>query len=76
MYYAKLSNAYTVSSPRPIQTGDSFSGSTQGFAPQRPEFEIVGAFASDPLAIDIIRAGSEDGVLSNVVTVITKKHTN
>ena len=73
MYYAKLSNAYTVSSPRPIQTDDSFPNNTQGFAPQRPEFEIVGAFASDPLAIDIIRAGSEDGVLSNVVTVITKK---
>ena len=71
MYYAKLSNAYT--NERPIQSGDSFPGSTQGFAPQRPEFEIVGAFASDPLAIDIIRAGSEDGVLSNVVTVITKK---
>ncbi len=73
MYYAKLSNGYNSSSTRPIETSDKFPANPQGFEPKRPEFEIVGAFAADPLEIATIRAGSEDGVLSNVVTVITKK---
>ena len=29
----------------------------KGFAPQRPEFEIVGAFATDPLNITNIESG-------------------
>ena len=72
MYYAKLSNAYDSSSTRPIDGDDKFPTNPQGFEPKRPEFEIVGAFAADPLEIDSIQAG--DGVdLSNVVTVRTKK---
>ena len=73
MYYAKLSRGYDSSSTRPIEATDKFPTNPQGFEPKRPEFEIVGAFASDPLAIDTIRAGNEDGVLNNVVTVRTKK---
>ena len=72
MYYSKLSNAYNESSTRPIATSDKFPTNPQGFEPKRPEFEIVGAFAADPIAIDTIQAG--DGIdLSNVVTVRTKK---
>ena len=72
MYYAKLSNGYNSSSTRPIETTDKFPFNPQGFEPKRPEFEIVGAFAADPLAIDTIQAG-DGSTLSNVVTVRTKK---
>ena len=42
----------------------------KGFSPQRPEFEIVGAFASDPLSIQSIISG--DGATpGTVVTVQT-----
>ena len=72
MYYGKLSNAYNESSTRPIDVLDRFPTNPQGFEPKRPEFEIVGAFAADPIEIALIQAG--DGTdLSNVVTVITKK---
>ena len=57
MYYAKLSNGYNSSSTRPIEASDKFPANPQGFEPKRPEFEIVGAFAADPLEIDIIQAG-------------------
>ena len=72
MYYAKLSNGYNSSSTRPIETTDKFPANPQGFEPKRPEFEIVGAFAADPLEIDTIQAG-DGSTLSNVVTVRTKK---
>ena len=72
MYYGKLSNAYSESSTRPIDVLDRFPTNLDGFAPKRPEFEIVGAFAVDPLEISLIQAG--DGTdLSNVVTVVTRK---
>ena len=72
MYYGKLSNAYNESSTRPIDVLDRFPTNPQGFEPKRPEFEIVGAFAADPIEIALIQAG--DGTdLSNVVTVVTKK---
>ena len=72
MYYAKLSNGYNSSSTRPIEATDKFPTNPQGFEPKRPEFEIVGAFAADPLEIDTIQAG-DGSTLSNVVTVRTKK---
>ena len=72
MYYAKLSNGYNSSSTRPIEATDKFPINPQGFEPKRPEFEIVGAFAADPLEIDTIQAG-DGSTLSNVVTVRTKK---
>ena len=72
MYYGKLSNAYGEPSTRPIDISDRFPTNLEGFGPKRPEFEIVGAFAVDPLEISLIQAG--DGTdLSNVVTVVTRK---
>ena len=71
MYYAKLSNAYNESSTRDINSIDKFPANPEGFEPKRPEFEIVGAFANDPIQIDTIEAGTA-GELSNIVTVRTK----
>ena len=47
----------------------------KGFAPQRPEFEIVGAFATDPLKISNIESG-DGGKLGQVVTVTTNVNHN
>ena len=70
MYYYKLSVAYDAASTRNIQ--DKYPTSTQGFAKRRPEFEIVGAFASDPIRIIKCQAG--DGVFAdNDVTVTTEQ---
>jgi len=69
MYYAKLSVAYGTGSGRDID--DKFPALPKGFEPQRPEYEIVGAFAADPLKITSIEAGS-GGVVSNRVTVTTE----
>ena len=57
MYYAKLSNAYTPGSGRAIDSDDVFPANSLGFDPKRPEFEIVGAFAADPIVITSIQAG-------------------
>ena len=68
MYYYKLSNAYNEASGRPID--QKFPAQKDGFAPQRPEFEIVGAFATDPVRITRIVSG--DGfVPDSVITVDT-----
>ena len=69
MYYAKLSNAYGTGSDRDID--DKFPTDPDGFAPQRPEYEIVGAFADDPILITRIEAGT-GGVVTNRVTVTTE----
>ena len=71
MYYYKLSIAYNPA------TGDrniseKFPSSTEGFVSKRPEFEIVGAFAPDPLTISTIESG-ESGVASSLITVTTKE---
>ena len=69
IYYSKLSNAFNRTS-RPIDQNDRFPTSTTGIAPQRPEFEIVGAFASDPINIASIRSG--DGTTpTSIITVTT-----
>ena len=69
MYYAKLSNAFQ-STDRVIEESDRFPNSSTGFSPQRPEFEIVGAFAADPINISTIK--SNDGFTpSPVITVTT-----
>ena len=71
MYYAKLSNAYNTSSGSPDRNIDSkYPQDPDGFAKQRPEWEIVGAFASDPISISAIEAGS-GGTPNNQVTVTT-----
>jgi hypothetical protein len=68
MYYAKLSNAFNLASGRDID--DKYPASPLGFEKQRPEWEIVGAFASDPIAISTIESGS-GGTANNQVTVRT-----
>ena len=71
MYYAKLGNAYNTGSGSPDRNIDSkYPADPDGFAKQRPEWEIVGAFASDPISINNIEAGS-GGTPNNQVTVTT-----
>ena len=68
MYYYKLSVAYDAASTRNIQ--NKFPTSPDGFASRRPEYEIVGAFAADP--ISIVSAVAGDGAYAtNTVTIET-----
>ena len=48
---------------------DRFPANSLGFAPQRPEFEIVGAFASDPINISSIISG--DGSTPGTIVTVT-----
>ena len=76
MYYAKLSNAYGNASGSPDRDiDDKYPAEPNGFAKQRPEWEIVGAFAADPISISTISAG-DGGVPSNKVTVTTETDHN
>ena len=69
IFYSKLSNAYNKAAANREIT-QKYPVSPKGFAPQRPEFEIVGAFATDPLNITDIFSG--DGATpGQVVTVKT-----
>lgn len=68
MYYAKLSNAFNLASGRDID--QKYPSNPLGFEKQRPEWEIVGAFAEDPIQISTIESGS-GGTASNQVTVKT-----
>ena len=70
MYYAKVSNAYNTASTRDID--QKFPSTPDGFAKQRPEWEIVGAFADDPINITKIVSGDLPGVPSNKITVTTQ----
>ena len=68
MYYSKLSNAFNRASGRDID--QKFPSNSLGFSKQRPEWEIVGAFAPDPVPISSIISG--DGFTpSNLITVTT-----
>ena len=66
MFYSKLSNAF--SSIRNIP--EKYPDDPDAFAKQRPEWEIVGAFAADPLSIARIESGS-GGTAGPVITVTT-----
>jgi hypothetical protein len=68
MYYAKLSNAFNLASSRDID--QKYPANPLGFEKQRPEWEIVGAFATDPLQISTIESGS-GGTANSQVTVKT-----
>jgi len=68
MYYSKLSNAYNEASGRNID--EKYPTDPGGFAPQRPEFEIVGAFATDPIRVNSIISG-DGSTPSSIVTVDT-----
>ena len=68
MYYSKLSNAFNTESGRNID--QKYPASPLGFSKQRPEWEIVGAFAADPVNISSVTSG--DGFTpSTVITVTT-----
>ena len=68
MYYSKLSNAYNRASGREID--QKYPSQAGSFSKQRPEWEIVGAFAADPITITSIISG--DGATpGSVVTVTT-----
>jgi hypothetical protein len=68
MYYAKLSNAFNLASGRDID--QKYPENPLGFEKQRPEWEIVGAFAADPIQISTIESGS-GGTPNSQVTVKT-----
>ena len=68
MYYSKVSNAFNAASGRDID--QKYPTAPLGFAKQRPEWEIVGAFATDPIRITSIISG--DGYTpTSVITVTT-----
>jgi hypothetical protein len=71
MYYSKLSNAFNLASGREIKDVDKYPANPDGFAKRRPEWEIVGAFASDPIEIESIESGS-GGTSGPEITVTTK----
>ena len=66
-YYSKLSNAFNLASTRDID--QKFPDSSGGFSKQRPEWEIVGAFATDPIQISNIKSG--DGYTPGTVVTVT-----
>ena len=71
MYYAKLSKAYGTGSGREVDPLDKFDVNKEGFTSVRPEFEIVGAFAADPITIESIISG--DGATpTRRITVTTQ----
>ena len=68
MYYSKLSNAFNLASGRDVD--QKYPDEPLGLYPQRPEWEIVGAFAADPISISSVISG--DGFTpSSVITVTT-----
>lgn len=66
MYYSKLSNAYNEASGRPIK--EKFPEDPEGFAPMLPEYQIVGAFATDPIRIASLISG--DGFTPDAVVTV------
>ena len=73
MYYSKVGNAFNRASGREID--QKYPAQPNSFAKQRPEWEIVGAFASDPITISNIISG-DGSTPSNVVTVTTQSEHN
>ena len=67
IYYSKLTNAFNRASGRDID--QKYPSAPKSFAPQRPEFEIVGAFATDPLNITNIESG--DGATPGQQVTVT-----
>jgi hypothetical protein len=73
MYYSKLSNAFNQASGRNID--QKYPDQAAGFAKQRPEWEIVGAFLADPINISEIISG--DGATpGSIITVTTTSEHN
>ena len=72
MYYAKLSNAFNqAATDKTIPNADKFPVNQEGFTSRRPEYEIVGAFANDPIDISQIISGN-GATPSTLITVTTR----
>jgi hypothetical protein len=72
MYYSKLSNAFNLESGRDIDQkypDNPIGDAPLGFSARRPEYEIVGAFANDPIVISSIKSG--DGFVPTVIVTVT-----
>ena len=67
MYYSKIGNAFNRASGREID--QKFPAQSGAFSKQRPEWEIVGAFASDPVVISEIISG--DGATPGTIVTVT-----
>jgi len=72
MYYSKLSNAFN--SYRPIPTTAKFPASNEDFAKRNPEWQIVGAFASDPVSISSIISGNGTTASTQVTVTTSEAH--
>lgn len=72
MYYSKLSNAFN--SYRPIPTDAKFPVSDEDFAKMAPEWEIVGAFATDPIDIQNVISGNGTTATTVVTVTTTEDH--
>ena len=68
MYYSKLSNAFN--NYREIPVPEKFPNSSENFAKRDPEWQIVGAFATDPVEISNIISGNGT-TANNLITVTT-----
>ena len=69
MYYAKLSQAFNEGSGRQIPSAQKFPLAPNAFTKERAEWEIVGAFAEDPLVVTNIISG--DGATPSAVVTVT-----
>ncbi|MHA2163543.1 MAG: tail fiber domain-containing protein, partial [Candidatus Thorarchaeota archaeon] len=67
MYYAKLSNAFNTASGRDVD--QKYPSIPEGFTSQRAEYEIVGAFAPDAIALSSLTSG--DGVTAGAVVTVS-----
>ena len=72
MYYSKLSNAFN--SYRPIPTTAKFPTSSEDFAKRNPEWQIVGAFAPDPIEISTVISGNGTTASTQVTVTTAEAH--
>ena len=70
MYYSKLSNAFNAYR----EIVDKFPENPDGFAKRTPEWEIVGAFASDPIDISDIISGNGSTASSRITVTTSTEH--
>ena len=69
IYYAKLSNAFNEGSGREVPSAQKFPLLPEGFSKVRSEWEIVGAFGTDPVLISDIYSG--DRATPNAIVNVT-----
>ena len=69
MYYSKLSNAFNLESTRNID--QKYPNDSLGFSKQRPEWEIVGAFGTDPISVSGGQIISGDGATPGTIVTVT-----